>query len=184
MRRQHVASTYFFGGLERCYTVRLGEIRPFPLSHFAGYAPPVTDEPSPHNEAWSHSPKFFDLGDTLAYFLAKPIASAIGGVAFEERLAEKTRSLAQSKFFVKGNYAFFERKTYPHKRYVRLGIRDYHPNAFGVFFETTFSPSTKDGLVRDHSDRSLILDSFPIRESGLNCFVGLSAIKHADVHGR
>lgn len=162
----------------------LGAISPRPLAHFLNHEPLVKSGPHDANEGWSTSPKFSDLGDTLAYFLAQPIAALLRDLRMTDRLAEKTRRLGDSGLFLKGNYAHFERRTYPHKRYVRLGVDGYHPNAFSLFFEVAFGPSKQDGLIRDGSDAYLNSKFYPTQDTGVLCFVGFSAIKSSDNHGR
>ncbi len=162
----------------------IGAIRAFDLSHFSDHFPNHVEFPNSKNSEWCQVEKFSDLGDTLAYFWVSSIKHGSHTLKFESKLEERTRSLGFWNLFVKGNYARFERRTYSHKRFVRLGFQGYHPNAFGVSFEVAYTSQKNDALVRDETDIEFQSLSFPEIPQSLHCSVGFSAIKHADEYGR
>lgn len=162
----------------------IGAIMPFDLSHFSNHFPNRVEAPSPDNQEWCEVKKFSELGDTLAYFLVSSISHDSHSLNFKSKLDERTRSLGFWNLFVKGNYARFERRTYSHKRFVRLGFQGYHPNSFGVSLEVAYTPAKNDVLIRDETDIEFQSLSFPDVPRHLHCSLGFSAIKHADEYGR
>lgn len=162
----------------------VGAIRAYDLCHFSEHFPNKIESPSSNNRDWCQVEKFSDLGDTLAYFLVSSINHEAHTLEFKSRLDERTRSLGFWNLFVKGNYAKFERRTYSHKRFVRLGFQGYHPNSFGVSFEVAYTPPKNDVVIRDKTDIEFQSLSFPETPRRLHCSLGFSAIKYADEYGR